>query len=135
MNSKQNDEKQNGTDENCVEKNGTDKNCVEQNGNTNKNDSIINLINEFSSGWVKPSIERAKTVNSFLKNLVDTVYDKRSVMEKLVDELNPDVICFDTIIMIPFLMKRPFVQIMTMVPLFMDHPELPPYSSGILIEL
>ena len=42
------------------------------------------------------------------------MYEKREKIEQLVNDLNPDVICYDTIIMIPFLLERPFVQIMTM---------------------
>lgn len=43
--------------------------------------------------------------------------EDRTKIEKLVNELDPDVICFDTIILIPYLLNRKWIQIMTVVSL------------------
>ena len=94
-------------------------------------DALVNLIDEFGDEWSKPKIENVKGLGRLLKCCLETQYEYRDKIEELVNELDPDVIIFDTIIMIPFLLNRKWIQIMTMSPSFMDHHELPPYSSGL----
>lgn len=102
-----------------------------QESQKNGYDSLSNLIDQVGNEWEKPTIEGIKKLNGLLTCCLETMYDHRTKIEQLVEELDPDVIAFDTIIMIPFLLKRKYIQIMTMNPLFMDHPRLPPYSSGL----
>ena len=103
-------------------------------------DSLASLIDDIGDQWEKPPIEAVKNMKSLLSCCLETMYDHRAKIEQLVEELDPDVVAFDTVIMIPFLWKkrvgktrktRKTIQIMTMNPLFFDHPDLPPYSSGL----
>lgn len=96
-------------------------------------DTLATLIDEIGDEWEKSTIENVANLNELLTCCLDTMYDHRAKIEQLVNELDPDVIAFDNVIMIPFLLNRKYIQIMTMNPLFLEahgSPQLPPYSSG-----
>ena len=93
--------------------------------------SLVNMIDEIGEEWQKPRVEGLKALSRLLKGIIETQYEYRDKIEQLVNELDPTLIIFDNVVMTPFLLTRKWIQIMTMSPSFIDHPELPPFSSGL----
>lgn len=105
------------------------KNGVKEN---EEDDSLAAIVNKIGHEWEKPTIEKVKAFGDLMTAQLETIYDYRDKIEQFVKELKPDLIAFEHVIMVPFLLDAaPYIQIQTINPLFIhDHPSLPPYSSG-----
>ena len=64
-------------------------NGTEKKSEKNGYDSLASLIDEMGSEWEKPPIEGIKNLHQLLRCCLDTMYDHRTKIEQLVDELNP----------------------------------------------
>lgn len=96
-----------------------------------KKDPLNILIQEFGKSWKKSPLERIHEILYPFQMLTRGIEDIKDDVLRLVNDLQPDLILFDQLSMVSFLLKPwPWGQIMTMNPLFIQHDKLPPPMSG-----
>uniref|UniRef100_A0AAN0LIY7 UDP-glycosyltransferase n=1 Tax=Polyphagotarsonemus latus TaxID=1204166 RepID=A0AAN0LIY7_9ACAR len=93
-------------------------------------DSLTKIISKPDKDWSDSSLSKVKGLSKFFECL-SSIYDNyKDQILKLVNDLDPNLILYDHVVYPSYLMNRPWANLMSINPLFMNHHELPPYSSG-----